>query len=384
MRLRFIVLACASTLLLLSCSAGHKASPADQWRPRDGSSSLGKVENTKPKTAESHAKAKPHAKKKHQHTYEPSSAPLVRSNDRRSDQHDNANPKASSENWNDTWQTLLPTQRAEDLRSEDGTFNRSEDDDNGKDGHTADGASQTGVLSDKTSQHGSSDTKTMEVNATRPISVSSVGNHGDVNQSNTADTQAKSETNGSETSHDPDDGTAQSGKVEHPTEHDAQSSAETTQPDLNAPTAEFGVDSNNSDDNGDLNEGKVVIQATLEHGGETSEHADPSQQVEPHNPGSHDGCGPVRAGHDSHHKRADSNPDGQDAASQSGKVDNESDQSASADAETTQFNQHAPISSFSAAGNNGDLKHGNGANDQSHSSNGNGTGQSLRHHSTNE
>jgi hypothetical protein len=392
-------------LLSFSATSAHATEINDKWQPPADTSQFGKVENSTSQTAESSAETK-------QKNFNfPISFATVGSNNGNVDQYNDADTTAKSENWNDTWQSLWQTQKSEDEHSNDGW---SKDGSQYKDGQQADGASQSGIVSNETGQEASSYAETKQANVNAPISVFSVGsNNGSVDQYNDADTQAKSE-NGNQTSqeldqqqtaegsdgngsygdckcggdsydgrdgyskdHESDGGASQYGKVENSTEQEAQSSADTKQVNVNAPISAFSVGSNN----GDVNQGNTAdTQAKSENGNETWQQADQNQQVEgDNNHGSYDGCGcDGRDGYNSYDQGGDWNRNGQDAsASQSGKVENETGQSASSDAQTKQFNLNAPISLFSVGSNNGDVNQGNDANTEAQSSNWNDTGQLL-------
>jgi hypothetical protein len=391
MRPRTIVAACASLLLLLSCSGNtNRNETMDQWRTRDGTNPAAKVEPTPPQTAKSHAKTK-------KQIHSPVNVAEPRTDEGQVDQHNDANITAKSENWN-AWQSLKQSQAPEVQYSNERWSN------DVTDGQAADGASQTGIMSDDTGQH-ASDAKTPQINVTAPTSVHTVAANTDVSQHKDAERQAKSEgneaspkldqnpevedseahshgdcncssdssdsRNGISNDHDSGDGASQDGKVENSTVPEAQSPAESEPVNVNVPISVSSVGSNP----GDVSRGNPAEpHAKSENGTEKWQHAH-ENQVQGNDHGSHNGCG-HDGRDDSNGKSEDWNRDGQDAsASQSGKVDNETDRSASSDAQTKQFNPNAP----SGGRNNGEMNQGNVATASAHSSNGSDIGQPAGH-----
>jgi hypothetical protein len=390
--------ATAFCALILGVGTGAATQSDNGHRHADGARQSGKVENGTYQEARSKAETE-------QKNYNvPFSFFEVGSNNGKVDQHNKANTTSKSENSNKTWQDLQQSQRVknEGHRDDCGCHDRGWGDGNGNNwgkgfeprggdcgcdngrgdkGHSSDGASQYGRVSNYTDQDAKSKAETEQKNYNVPIGLFQVGsNNGKVGQHNDGNTESSSSNwnktsqglkqdqdvknqghgrkghdcgcergKGSDKGHG-NDGAKQDGKVDNWTDQEAKSKAETEQTNVNVPIAIFSFGSNN----GDVKQGnKANTQSKSENGNETYQKADQRQQAS----GKDCGCA--------------------DGASQKGSVSNGTDQDAKSKAETKQVNVNAPISIFSVGSNNGDVHQGNDANTSSSSSNWNGTGQSA-------
>jgi len=227
----------AAGFLALSLGVGMSSAMSSE-RPSDGASQTGKVANDTTQQADSNARTE------QKNVNKPFSLFSVGGNNGEVKQYNDADTKASSDNWNDTNQSLNQDQDVKDH----GRGKRHGSDDSG--------ASQYGNVDNSTDQSASSNAETDQANVNAPISIFSVGsNNGNVDQSNNADTKAKSQ-NGNETNQSADqnqsarggsDGARQSGRVENSTDQTADSYAKTKQVNVNAPISLFSVGSNNGD-----------------------------------------------------------------------------------------------------------------------------------------
>jgi hypothetical protein len=244
---------------------------------------------------------------------------------------------------------------------------------------------QDATNTNTTDQTATANAETTQVNVNAPIAILSPGaNNGDVDQSNTADTNAtagNSNTTDQSTTQDQDATTSsgcgscgggsvsqdQSGENTNDTYQDAEANATTNQYNVNAPISVLSPGANGSScsnscggSGGDVNQSNDAnTSAWAGNSNQTTQTVDQSQDATAAGSGF---CGCESPSIEQ---------------SQTGTNDNKTDQNATANAETTQVNVNAPIAILSPGANNGDVNQSNQADTDATAYNGNSTDQSI-------
>jgi hypothetical protein len=243
---------------------------------------------------------------------------------------------------------------------------------------------QDATNTNTTDQTATANAETNQYNVNAPIAILSPGaNSGDVDQSNTADTSAtagNSNTTDQSVSQDQYGTTSggcgscgggsvsqdQSGENSNDTTQDSEANAETNQYNVNAPISILSPGANGSScdpcggSGGDVNQSNDAdTSAWAGNSNVTTQTVDQSQDATVAGSGF---CGCEA-------------PSIQQ--SQTGTNDNSTDQTATANAETNQYNVNAPIAILSPGANNGDVDQSNQADTDATAYNGNSTDQSI-------
>lgn len=269
------------------------------------------------------------------------------------DQKNDASTTSKSKNDNDTTQSVDQHQSVKSFHFDNRGHKGQDGQDCRCDSFKDDGsnsATQKGSNDNSTEQHAKSSASTIQAN------LNTGNGKGDVDQSNKADTSAKSSNHNStdqsvHQKQDASDGSKhgksshgeafQEGSNTNSTKQDASSHASTEQVNIYAPITVFGFGS----DGGDVHQSNDAnTKAESSNSNDTTQSVDQSQK-------------------------------GSGNAKQVGSNSNSTEQSASSSAKTQQANIYAPISVFSHGSGNGSVSQGNSASTHGSSTNSNDTGQ---------